>query len=122
MHTKINTHKNDSNFLTDGLWSKTELGMQHIHLELLEILSYAITKKIKNISRINISDNYKIVINSPEVLFAIKRSHAEVEHKNLFIFSYKNHLDRFTINTKQFIIKDLQHNFAQFLVQKLDMA
>jgi hypothetical protein len=82
----MNTHQNDSNFLTRGLWSKTKLGMQHIHLELLEIFSYAITKKIKHISRINISDNYKIVINSPWVHFVIKRSHAEVEHNNLFIF------------------------------------
>jgi hypothetical protein len=49
----------------------------------------------------------------------IARSRAEVEHKNLIVFSYKNHLDKFSITTKQFIIKDLQHNFVQFLVQKL---
>jgi hypothetical protein len=66
MHTTINTHQNDLNFRTHDLWSKTRLGMQHIHLELLGTLSYAITKKNKHISRINISDNYKIVINSPE--------------------------------------------------------
>jgi hypothetical protein len=35
VHTKINTHQNDSNFLTQGHWSKAKLGMQHIHLELL---------------------------------------------------------------------------------------
>jgi hypothetical protein len=34
MHTKINKHPNDSNFLTQVLGSKTNLGMQHIHLEL----------------------------------------------------------------------------------------
>jgi hypothetical protein len=73
MHTKINTHQNDSNFLTHDLWSKPKLVMQHIHLELLWILSYAFSKKNKHISRINISDNYKIVINSPEVHFGIKR-------------------------------------------------
>jgi hypothetical protein len=89
----------DPNFLTHGLWSKTKLGMQHIHLELLEILSYIITLKIRHISRINIFERYKIV-NSPEVHFVIKRSHAEVEQKNLFIFSYKNLLGRFIINTK----------------------
>jgi hypothetical protein len=72
MHTKINTQQNDSNFLTQELWSKTRLGMQHIHLELLWILSYAIIKKNKHISRINISDKYKIVI-SREVHFGIKR-------------------------------------------------
>jgi hypothetical protein len=48
-------------------------------------LGYAITKKIKHISRINISDNNKIVINSPEVHFGIKRLYAEVGHKNLNI-------------------------------------
>jgi hypothetical protein len=72
MHTKINTQQNGPNFLTHDLYSKTRLGMQHIHLELLWILSYAITKKNKHISGINISDNYKIVINSPEVHFGIK--------------------------------------------------
>jgi hypothetical protein len=60
MHTKINTHQYDSNFLTHDLWSKPKLGMQHIRLELLWILSYAFTKKIRYISRINISDNYKL--------------------------------------------------------------
>jgi hypothetical protein len=73
MHTKINTHQNGPNFLTHGLWSKTRLGMQHIHLELLWILIYAITKKNKHTSRINISDNYKIVINSLEVHFGLNR-------------------------------------------------
>jgi hypothetical protein len=91
MHTKINKHPNDSNFPTKGLWSKTNLGMQHMHLELPLILSYLFTKKIKHTSKINTSDNYKIVINS------------EVGHKNIIIFSYKNHLDGFCINTKQFL-------------------
>jgi hypothetical protein len=72
MHTKINTHQNVPNFLKHVIWSKTNLGMQHIHLELLWILSYAFSKKIKHISRINISGNYKIVINSPEVHFGIQ--------------------------------------------------
>jgi hypothetical protein len=66
-------------------------------------LTYAITKKNKNISRINIYVNYKIVINSPRVHFDRTRHHAEVGHKNLIIFSYKNHLDKFCINRKQFI-------------------
>jgi hypothetical protein len=74
--------------------------MQHIHLELLYILTYVFTNKNKHISRINIFDNYKIVIHSPEMHFGRKRLHAEVEHKNLFIFSYKNHLDPLYINTK----------------------
>jgi hypothetical protein len=61
MYTKINKHPIDPNFLTHALWSKTNLGMQHINLELPLILSYKFTKK----SRINTSDNYKTVINSP---------------------------------------------------------
>jgi mRNA-degrading endonuclease YafQ of YafQ-DinJ toxin-antitoxin module len=69
----MNTHQIDPNFITHELWSKTRLGMQHIHLQLLWILIYAITTKIKHISIINISVNYKIVINSPEVHFGIKR-------------------------------------------------
>jgi hypothetical protein len=31
MHTKIITHQIDPNFLTQVKWSKTNLGMQHIH-------------------------------------------------------------------------------------------
>jgi hypothetical protein len=52
-------------------------------------LGYAITLKIKHISRINISDKYKIVIKSPEVNLVIKRSHAKVEHKNIIILGKK---------------------------------
>jgi hypothetical protein len=70
MHIKINIQQNNSNFLTHGLWSKTKLGMQHTRLELLYILGYASTKKIKHISRINIFATHKIVINSPEVILA----------------------------------------------------
>jgi hypothetical protein len=103
MHTKTNTHQIDANFLTHELWSKTRLGVQHIHLELLWILTYAIIKKHKHISKINIFDIYKIVINSPEVHFGISRQHAEVGHKTLIIFSYKNHLYTFCRNRKQFI-------------------
>jgi hypothetical protein len=96
--------------------------MQHIHLELLYILGYAFSKKIKHISRINISDKYKILINSPEVHFRNETQHAKVGPKNLIIFSYKKHLDRFCIIRKQFLIKDLQHNIVPFLAQKLVMA
>jgi hypothetical protein len=62
------------------------------------------------------------MINSPEVHLGIARSHAEVEHKNLFIFIYKNHLGRNNLNTKQFIVKDLHHNFVQFFVYTLGMT
>jgi hypothetical protein len=87
MHTKIITHQNDPNFLTHVIWSKTSLGMQHIHLELLWNLSYKFSKKIKHNSRIIISGNYKIVINSPEVCFAMKRQYGKVGCKNFIIFS-----------------------------------
>jgi hypothetical protein len=100
MHIKIKKHQNDSNFLTHGLWSKPKLGMQHIHLELLYILTYAFTKKIRYISRINISVKHKFMINSREVGVFIKMLYLEVEHKKIFIFIYKIHLDRFSINTK----------------------
>jgi hypothetical protein len=62
MHTKIITHQNDPNFLTHVIWSKTRLGMQHIHLELLWNLSYKFSKKIKHNSRITISSNYKLLL------------------------------------------------------------
>jgi hypothetical protein len=103
MHTKINKHPIDPNFLTHVLWSTTNLGMQHIQLELPRILSYSLTKKIKHMSRINTFVNYTIMINSPEVYFGIPRPHAEVGHKNITSFSYKNHICRFCINEKQFI-------------------
>jgi hypothetical protein len=105
MHTKINAQQNDTNFLTHVILSKTNLGMQHIHLELLWNLSYVITKKNKHKSRINISGNYKIVINSPEVCFGIKRQYAKVGCKKLIIVSYKNHLCRFCRNGKTIFIK-----------------
>jgi hypothetical protein len=60
MNTKINIHQNDPNFLTHVIWSKTNLGMQHIHLELLRNLTYAITKKNKHNSRITISVTIKL--------------------------------------------------------------
>jgi hypothetical protein len=99
MHIKITKHQNDSNFLTYGLWSKPKLGMQDIHLELLKILSYAFTKTIRHISRINISGKHKIMVNSLDVGLCIKRLYTKVEHKKISIFSYKNHLGRFSITT-----------------------
>jgi hypothetical protein len=51
-----------------------------------------------HILRINTSDHATIVINSPEVQLGITRPHAEFAHKNIFSFSYKNHLDRICIN------------------------
>jgi hypothetical protein len=87
MHTKINTPQNDPNFLTHVIWFNSSLVVQHIHLELLWNLSYAFSKKNKHNSTINISINYTIVINSPEVCFGIKRQYAKVGCKNLIIFS-----------------------------------
>jgi hypothetical protein len=103
MHTKINTHQNDPNFLTHVIWSKNNLGMHHLHLELLRNLTYANTKKNKHNSRINVFCNYKIVINSPEVCFGVRRQYAKVDCKTLIIFSYKNHLCRSCRNGKQFL-------------------
>jgi hypothetical protein len=53
--------------------------------------------------RINISVKPKIMINSPEVCFDITRQHEQVGHKNINNFNYKNHLDSFCRNGKQFI-------------------
>jgi hypothetical protein len=87
------------------MWSKTNLGMQHTHLELLLNLTYAITKKNKNISIINTYGNYKIVINSPEVCFRIKRQYAEVGCKTLIIFRYKNSFMQILQKCKKQFIK-----------------
>jgi hypothetical protein len=86
MHTKIITQENDPNFLSHVTWLETSLVVQHIHLELIWNLSNAISKKNKHNSIINISVNYKIVINSPEVCFIIKRQCAKVDCKNLISF------------------------------------
>jgi hypothetical protein len=48
--------------------------------------------------RIITSDQSKIVINSTGVYLGITRQHAQVGHKNINVFSYKNHLGRFCIN------------------------
>jgi hypothetical protein len=48
-------------------------------------LSYEILKKNKHNSKINISGNYKIVINLPEVCFGITRQCAKFGCKNLII-------------------------------------
>jgi hypothetical protein len=56
-----------------------------------------------HILRINTFGQPKIVIKSPEVYPGITRQHAQVGHKNINIFSYKNHLGRFWKNGKQLI-------------------
>jgi hypothetical protein len=52
-------------------------------------LSCTFLKKNKHNSRINISGNYKIVVNSPEVCFGVKRQCAKVGCKILMIFARK---------------------------------
>jgi hypothetical protein len=89
MHTKINTHQNDPNFLTHVIWSKTNLGMQHIHLELLGNWSYVFSKKIKHNSKIITSVNYKIVTISPEMCCGLTRQYENVGCKNLLILATK---------------------------------
>jgi hypothetical protein len=54
-------------------------------------------------SRINISVTPKIMTNSQDVYFDIKRQCAQVELKNINIFSKKNNLGSFCENGKQFI-------------------
>jgi hypothetical protein len=86
MHTKINTQQNDPYFLTRVIWSKASLVVQHTHLKLLLNLSYVFSKKTMHNSRKIIYRIYKIVINSPEVCFGIKRQCANVGCKNLINF------------------------------------
>jgi hypothetical protein len=66
-------------------------------------------------SRIIISVNLKFMINSQDVNFGITRQCAQVGLKNINIFNRKNHLGRSGRNGKTFLIKDLHHNFVQFL-------
>jgi hypothetical protein len=54
-------------------------------------------------SRIIISVNPKIMINSPDVYFGITRQCAQVELKNINISNKKNHLGSFCKNGKEFI-------------------
>jgi hypothetical protein len=54
-------------------------------------------------SRIIISVNPKIMINSQDVYFDITRQCAQVELKNINIFSKTNHLCRSAINGKKII-------------------
>jgi hypothetical protein len=70
-------------------------------------------------SRINISVTPKMMIKSQEVCFDITRQCAQVELKNINIFSKKNHLGSFCRKGKQFIYQDQLHNFVQFLAQEL---
>jgi hypothetical protein len=53
--------------------------------------------------RIIISGKPKIMIKSQDVYFGITRHYAQVELKNIKIFSKKNHLASFCRNGKQFI-------------------
>jgi hypothetical protein len=66
-------------------------------------------------SRIIISVNTKIMINSQDVYFGITRQCAQVELKNINIFSKKNHLCRSARNRKTFLETYLHHSFVQFL-------
>jgi hypothetical protein len=54
-------------------------------------------------SRITISGRPKIMINSQDVYFDIPRQSAQVELKNINIFSKKNHLGSFCRNGKTFL-------------------
>jgi hypothetical protein len=54
-------------------------------------------------SRTNISGKPKIMINSQDVYFGITRQCAQVELKNINIFSKKNHLCRSARNGKTFL-------------------
>jgi hypothetical protein len=84
-------------------------------MESLLNLVYYFTKENMHKSRIVISVNPKIMMNSQDVHFGITRQCAQVELKNMNIFNKKNHLCRSARNRKTFLETDLQHNFVQFL-------
>jgi hypothetical protein len=54
-------------------------------------------------SRIIVYVNPKIMINSQDVYFGISRQCAQIELKNINIFSKKNHLCRSARNGKTFL-------------------
>jgi hypothetical protein len=66
-------------------------------------------------SRMNISVDSKIMINSQDVHFGITRQCAQVGVKNINTFNMKNHLCCSARNGKPFFEKDLHDNFVQFL-------
>jgi hypothetical protein len=66
-------------------------------------------------SRIIISVNPKLMINSQDMHFGIRRQFAQVGIKNMNIFNKKNHLCRSARNRKTFLEKDLHHKFVKFL-------
>jgi hypothetical protein len=66
-------------------------------------------------SRIIISINPKIMVNSQDVYFDIARQCVEVDLKNINIFNMKNHLCRSARNRRTFLETDLHYNFVQFL-------
>jgi hypothetical protein len=72
-------------------------------METLLNLIYEFTKENMHNSRIIISVNPKIMINSQDVNFGITRQRAQVELKNIILFSKKNHLGRSGRNGKEIV-------------------
>jgi hypothetical protein len=66
-------------------------------------------------SRIIISVNPKLMINSQDMHFGTTRQCAQVGLKNMNIVNKKNHLCRSARNRKTFLENDLHYNFMQFL-------
>jgi hypothetical protein len=100
MHIKINITVLEPNSLLHILWPKASIRNQQTHLELLWKLIYTIMIKSKHKLGNNISDRYKIMVNSPEVHFSITKQYPEVGLKHKFILSYKNHVGRFVNITR----------------------
>jgi hypothetical protein len=77
-------------------------------------LSCAILKKNKHNSRINISVNYKIVINSPEVCFKITRQCANVGYKTYLFLAAKIIYAVFAEMEKHFYKKNYNITLCNF--------
>jgi frataxin-like iron-binding protein CyaY len=91
-------------------------------MESLLNVVYEFTKENMHKSRISISVDSKIMINSQDVHFGITRQCAQVGLKNMNIFNKKNHLWRSARNGKTFLERDLHHNFVQLLAWALVMT
>jgi hypothetical protein len=72
-------------------------------MESLLNLVYLFTKENMHKSRIIISVNSKIMINSQDVYFGITRQCAQVGLKNINIFNMKNHLCSSSRDRKTFL-------------------
>jgi hypothetical protein len=101
MHTKIIKHQCKLSHACSLVLKS--LKNQHIHLGTLLIIVHSFAKEFMHKLRTIISVKPKIMVNSQDVYSDITIRCAEVELKNINIFSKKYLLGSFDRNGKQFI-------------------